>query len=174
MPVTLYQAVPVSKKMQTVCLPLAELGGTELVGVRSAQCGWAPGPDGPDAARAAWAVWCRAGAAVSKVPPPIVRGPVGFADVLPELGRYDLVLMCYEHADNPAETRRAIEQARDAQSVALLVGPERGWTPEEVEQARDAGAQIITLGPRIIRAEFAAAAALAWISYETEIGGESK
>lgn len=172
MPVTLYQAVPTGPKMQTVCLPLAELGGVELVGVRSALCGWLPLPDGPDAARAAWAVWCRAGAAVSKVPPPVVRGPVDFADVLPELERYDLVLMCYELADNPVETRRVIEQTRNAQSIALLVGPERGWAPEEVDKARQAGAKIITLGPRIIRAEFAAAAALAWISYETEIGGE--
>jgi len=49
----------------------------------------------------------------------------------------------------------------DAESVALAIGPEGGWTPEEMALFSDDGWQHVTLGPRILRAETAAIAGLA-------------
>ncbi|MCC6677641.1 MAG: 16S rRNA (uracil(1498)-N(3))-methyltransferase [Phycisphaerales bacterium] len=40
--------------------------------------------------------------------------------------------------------------------VRLLIGPEGGWTPEELSAARAAGAQIASFGPHIMRIETAA------------------
>ena len=48
-------------------------------------------------------------------------------------------------------------------SVALLIGPEGGWTEEEREEFASAGWQPVSLGPLILRAETAAIAALAVI-----------
>jgi len=48
-----------------------------------------------------------------------------------------------------------------AQSVALAIGPEGGWTPEEMQQFVAAEWKSVTLGPRILRAETAAIAGLA-------------
>jgi 16S rRNA (uracil1498-N3)-methyltransferase len=45
-------------------------------------------------------------------------------------------------------------------SAALLVGPEGGWTPEEVAGIREAGALPVRLGGRVLRAETAALAGL--------------
>lgn len=45
--------------------------------------------------------------------------------------------------------------------VALLTGPESGFTSAEVAQARAAGAEAVTLGPRILRCETAPVVALA-------------
>ena len=42
-------------------------------------------------------------------------------------------------------------------SVNIFVGPEGGFTPEEVELARQYGLIPISLGPRILRAETSAA-----------------
>ena len=47
--------------------------------------------------------------------------------------------------------------------VALLIGPEGGWTPEEREQALTAGWSACSLGETILRTETAAVAALAVI-----------
>jgi len=44
--------------------------------------------------------------------------------------------------------------------VALLVGPEGGWTDEERAQATQAGWTAVWLGPLILRTETAAIAAL--------------
>jgi 16S rRNA (uracil1498-N3)-methyltransferase len=47
------------------------------------------------------------------------------------------------------------------ESVALAIGPEGGWTPEEMALFTDHHWQHVTLGPRILRAETAAIAAIA-------------
>ena len=49
-------------------------------------------------------------------------------------------------------------------TVALLIGPEGGWTEEEREQFTIAGWRPASLGPLILRAETAAIAALAVIN----------
>lgn len=44
------------------------------------------------------------------------------------------------------------------ETVTLVVGPEGGWSPRELEMIGNRG---VTLGPRVLRVEYAAAAALA-------------
>jgi 16S rRNA (uracil1498-N3)-methyltransferase len=46
-------------------------------------------------------------------------------------------------------------------SVALAIGPEGGWTAEEMALFSESGWKAVTLGPRILRAETAAIAGLA-------------
>jgi len=48
--------------------------------------------------------------------------------------------------------------------VLLLSGPEGGLSVQEVAQARAAGFEPVTLGPRVLRAETAPLAALAWLT----------
>jgi len=49
-------------------------------------------------------------------------------------------------------------------NYALAIGPEGGWTPEEMSLFMQHGWQPVTLGPRILRAETAAIAAIAILS----------
>jgi len=49
----------------------------------------------------------------------------------------------------------------EANDVALAIGPEGGWTPEEMALFSESGWKHVTLGPRILRAETAAIAGLA-------------
>lgn len=53
--------------------------------------------------------------------------------------------------------------------IALFIGPEGGFTPDEARLAQDHGAKLVSLGPRILRAETAALAVSAAIFYE--LGG---
>ncbi len=46
--------------------------------------------------------------------------------------------------------------SEEAGGVRLLVGPEGGWTEEEIEAARRAGAGLWSLGPGVLRTETAA------------------
>lgn len=52
--------------------------------------------------------------------------------------------------------------------VVALLGPEGGFAPEEAEMARAAGYTWVGLGPRVLRAETAALAALAVLAYEID------
>jgi 16S rRNA (uracil1498-N3)-methyltransferase len=55
-------------------------------------------------------------------------------------------------------------ERRADDSVALLIGPEGGWTTEERSEFTAAGWAPVSLGPSILRAETAALAALAIVS----------
>ncbi len=54
--------------------------------------------------------------------------------------------------------------ANPSAAVALAIGPEGGWTPEELQLFTDHAWRSVTLGPRILRAETAAIAATAIVS----------
>jgi 16S rRNA (uracil1498-N3)-methyltransferase len=58
----------------------------------------------------------------------------------------------------------ACDHGEAAAAVALAVGPEGGWTVEELSQFNAAGWRSVTLGSRILRAETAAIAALAAVA----------
>jgi 16S rRNA (uracil1498-N3)-methyltransferase len=60
-----------------------------------------------------------------------------------------------------ADTVRLREMAPPSGKVTLLVGPEGGWTPQETQAALCAGFTPLALGPRVLRTETAAVAALA-------------
>ena len=51
-------------------------------------------------------------------------------------------------------------------TVALAIGPEGGYDKDEVKLAQDQGFEVVSLGPRILRTESAAIAALTILQYE--------
>ncbi|HZQ10700.1 MAG TPA: RsmE family RNA methyltransferase [Anaerolineae bacterium] len=70
----------------------------------------------------------------------------------------------------PWEEERARDLATlltsvNAEMIHLFIGPEGGFTAEEIEEARVMGASSITLGPRILRAETAGLVAASAIFY---------
>jgi 16S rRNA (uracil1498-N3)-methyltransferase len=58
-------------------------------------------------------------------------------------------------------TLAAALAASQSSDIALAIGPEGGWTPEEMALFTQHKWQHVTLGPRILRAETAAIAAIA-------------
>ena len=81
-----------------------------------------------------------------------------------ELGEGDLLLFCYENEEQ--QNLKACLRASDAKRVILLIGPEGGFSLEEAEMVFSKGAKSVTLGPRILRAETAAIAAMSMVQYE--------
>ena len=91
---------------------------------------------------------------------PRIAAPVMLADYLGAVGE-DLRVMLAEPAagcgDAGPERLRSLPVP---QSVALLAGPEGGWTPAETQAAVVAGFVPLTLGRRTLRADAAALAAI--------------
>lgn len=94
---------------------------------------------------------------------PLIEAPVDLATVLsqPE----PVKIMFWE------EKRRMLEGGgaplpEKQGGVLLIIGPEGGFTPAEVEAAQEAGCRILGLGPRRLRVETAAVAALAIIQHK--------
>jgi 16S rRNA (uracil1498-N3)-methyltransferase len=68
-----------------------------------------------------------------------------------------------ESAD--AQSLHSLDTAQPAAAVALLVGPEGGWTEEELRDAKSAGCVPVTLGAITLRADAIALAAIAVVRF---------
>lgn len=105
---------------------------------------------------------------------PVLEEPIQFRDAIKSCSGHGLTLLAWEGLSGAtaAESIRLIlreaDQARgqDSLRVNLFIGPEGGFSEEEVELAESLDASIFGLGPRILRAETAALAAVALLQYE--------
>ena len=57
----------------------------------------------------------------------------------------------------------ALGETSKSCSVVALIGPEGGWSDDELETLNDCGCKPVTLGPRVLRTETAAVVAIALI-----------
>jgi 16S rRNA (uracil1498-N3)-methyltransferase len=92
---------------------------------------------------------------------PEIGNAVPFAKGITQQGNYRYVLD--EEGGTPLLASLPVER-RPTDSVALLVGPEGGWTDAEREQFRTMGWAPVTMGNLILRAETAAMASIAIVS----------
>lgn len=88
---------------------------------------------------------------------PRLLGPTPLVDALSHVGA-ELRLCLHPRAETPLD--RLLEGWTPAREVALLVGPEGGFTDAELRAAETANFQLAALGPLTLRAELAAIVAL--------------
>lgn len=108
---------------------------------------------------------------------PPVRDAVQFRDAIRALKDKGVVLLAWEGMKSsvasqtlgPALRAADAKRGKDTLEVSLFVGPEGGFSDEEVELAEAEGAVLFGMGPRVLRAETAAIAAAALVQYE--LGG---
>ena len=95
--------------------------------------------------------------------------PINFSEALNLVKDYDMAILCYENEHDFSYTSQILKKCSNAKNIIIFIGPERGFSSEEVEQAKAAGVEIISLGKRIIRASHAGAAIMAMLAYELEL-----
>ncbi|MGB2805348.1 MAG: 16S rRNA (uracil(1498)-N(3))-methyltransferase [Candidatus Zixiibacteriota bacterium] len=85
---------------------------------------------------------------------PEIRDVTPFDQLLPQIGNFDLCLIA--SLDKDAKNVRDCEQLKTKPDrVLLIVGPESGFTDEELTQAKALGATPVSLGSRRLRTETA-------------------
>ncbi len=93
---------------------------------------------------------------------PGIAAPVALKEALEkEQSPTRILLSETEQATTLSSALTATGPRRDDESLALAIGPEGGWTPEEMTLFTKHRWTPVTLGPRILRAETAAIAAIA-------------
>lgn len=104
---------------------------------------------------------------------PLVEYSSNLEEALAQLDEDALILLPWE-AENSLGIKEIIkgEKAKDKRQIALVIGPEGGFEDYEVELARQYGAIPLSLGPRILRTETAALAAITIVMYQLgDLGG---
>ncbi len=105
---------------------------------------------------------------------PVLETAVSFPHALSHLPSFDLGLMPYElaqdqtiHSAIETQNPKLETQNSKLKTVTLFIGPEGGFTAEEVANGRSCGLIPVTLGKRILRAETAALVAATLLLHES-------
>ena len=97
---------------------------------------------------------------------PTLNTPLPFEELINTVpNKKTLKVLLWEDEDK-ADLKRLLTSMSFEPHVFAIVGPEGGFTSNEINRAREAGFQIISLGNRILRAETAAVSLISIIQYE--------
>jgi len=95
---------------------------------------------------------------------PAVVAHTSFKEAMQKAAQTDLALFFYEN-EADRTLRMALDNTQNAQSISLVIGPEGGFTSDEVTLSAVLGLSPVSLGKRILRAETAPVAALAAVMF---------
>ncbi len=163
--ITLYQGALKGRNFELVLQKGTELGVVEFVPVISDRCVIAS-LDDVNKKRERWQrIILEAAEQSRRGRLPHLRPAMLFALACERAQRTEgLSLMPWEEASQ--HSLRRVLTSRRPFSVNVFIGPEGGFSPQEVALAQGYGIVPITLGPRILRAETAGLAVVAAILYE--------
>ena len=163
--VTLFQCLPKAGKMETIIQKCVELGAAAFVPVRSERCVVVWKPPFDNKIERLQRVSEEAAKQSRRGRIPQVCMPQDLDKLCFDL--FDAVLAAYEN-EHTVSLKAALKRVQTGGRIAILIGPEGGFSDGEIEQLIRKGAVSVSLGPRILRTETAGMAMLAQILYEVE------
>ncbi len=164
--VILFQSLIKGDKIEWVIQKTIEIGVSEIIPMQTTFCvSKMDQSKKADAKVKRWNKIAQSGAKQSgRGMIPKVTSPVTFGAALNLCKEMDLALIAYEKEDQ--ENLRSQLQGLEGKTIGVLIGPEGGFSKEEIEKAEKAGVKAITLGPRILRSETASITLVSNILYE--------
>jgi len=90
---------------------------------------------------------------------------VSFNDMLMSANDADIKIMFQENAESPLVTNGFSDGKQKVKTVYSMIGPEGGFSDNEVSQAKEVGFLAVGIGPRILRAETATVAACTLLQF---------
>lgn len=162
--VTLFQCLPKAGKMETIIQKCVELGACGFVPVQSERCVVVLKP--PYEGRIER--WQRVSEEAAKQSRRGIVPVVALPEPLKSLdfSAFDTVLVAYEN-ERTVSLKQALRSGAH-KTIAIVIGPEGGFSEEEIAILTTRGATSVSLGTRILRTETAGMAMLAQIMYEVE------
>jgi 16S rRNA (uracil1498-N3)-methyltransferase len=154
--ITLYQALLKLDKFEWVLQKNTELGIVGFVPMITERCIIGSLEDiSKTKTERWWRILMEAAEQSGRGRLPTLRPAVMFSTACEDAARGGLTLIPWE--EEKERSLRSVLQSTEPPpfSINLFVGPEGGFSAEEVDQAQRYGALPITLGPRILRAETA-------------------
>lgn len=194
--VELFQGVPKSPKLELIVRKSVELGASAITPVYMDRC--VNKPSGREDKKRGRLQKIADEAVKQCLSPrnPIVNEYMNFNDVLNVLADFDLVIFPYENEENRTlkdlltkdflrqKAMDDLDKADDSETsseneaknlkgdipkIAIIIGPEGGFSTKEVDKLRSIGIRPVSLGKSILRTETAGPATLAMLMYEFEL-----
>lgn len=165
---TLFQGLPKGEKMDLIIQKGVELGVHKIVPVITERTVVQLDRESGVKKAARWNKIAREAAKqCRRAIVPQVSEPLGFDEVLKESSKFGAALMLYEN-----ESKKCLKEIlkcytiKKIKDIALLIGPEGGFSPCEADRCIESGFDVAGLGKRILRTETAAISVISIIMYE--------
>lgn len=173
--VILYQGLPKGDKMELIIQKCVELGVSRIVPVEMFRCVMKLDAKKEENKLKRWYGVSESAAKQSKrMIVPEISGVMKYKAAIEEAKDAELAIVPYEAAESldgaggMELTRRLIGGLKPGQKCAVFIGPEGGFSEDEIAYALENGVKPVTLGKRILRTETAAIFALSAIGYALE------
>jgi len=97
---------------------------------------------------------------------PDLKTPVSFEDSVTNAVQENTLCLILWENEEKTDLKTFLRSMPQAPQVFAMVGPEGGFTTDEINFAKKSGFKLISLGKRILRSETAAIALLSVLQYE--------
>ncbi len=165
----LFQGLPKVDKMELIIQKAVELGAFEIIPMSTKRCVVKLDEKKAELKVKRWQAIAEAAAKQSKrAVIPSVSMPMTMKQAVEFAKNMDVKIIPYENAKGIAETKRIIENIKPGQDIAVFIGPEGGFSEQEIELCRENSIEPITLGKRILRTETAGFTIISWLMYHLE------
>ncbi len=164
--ITLYQGLLKGQKFEWVLQKGTEIGIVAFVPVLASRCVIGTVNDVSNARVERWErIIVEAAEQAGRAALPHLSNVMLLANACEQAGRTGLALIPWE-GEHSRGLREMLQNVPKSREISLFIGPEGGFTDEEVAAAQDHGVVPVSLGPRILRAETAGLAAASAILFE--------
>lgn len=163
--VTLYQGLLKGQKFDWVLQKGTEIGVSVFVPLLAERCIVGSLDDVSDARVERWdRIIVEAAEQAGRGVLPNLMPPMLFAHACAQTPAKGLALIPYE-GEKSYGLREALAQVPQPHTISLFIGPEGGFTEDEIGIAKSKGVIPVSLGPRILRAETAGLVAASAVLY---------
>ncbi len=164
--ITLAQCLPKAKKMDFIVQKATELGAISIIPVISERS--IPKiEDKADKKISHWQKIAKEAVEQSgRTIIPTVKPLTKFEELIKNAKDYDLALIPWE--GEKSTSMKDISKNKEINSILVAIGPEGGFSSNEIDLAIQNGFKTISLGKRILRTETAGIVALAQVYYELD------
>ena len=168
----LFQGLPKSDKLELIIQKAVELGVKEIIPVQMERCvAKIEGNKLKAKTERYQAIAESAAKQCKRAFIPNVLQPVSLKTALEKAKDLDLFLVPYENEQGIKSTINALAKIKKGFKVGVLIGPEGGFSDNEIALAKTVG-QAISLGKRILRTETASITALSMLMLHAEMNFE--
>ena len=167
--VYLFQGLPKADKMELIIQKAVELGVYEIIPVATDRAVVKLDQKKEKSKLERWNAISEAAAKQSRrAIIPNVHGVMNFRQAIQYAETMQVRMIPYELAEGMEQTRAMFDHLDGKESIAVFIGPEGGFTREEIAVAKACGIEPISLGKRILRTETAGMTVLSILMYRLE------
>ncbi len=170
----LFQALPKGERMEYVIQKAVELGVYEIIPVSMKYCVVKLDDKKAKKKQERWQAIAESAAKQAKRSLiPKIKSVMNYKEAVAYAKQCEVCLVPYENERGMQATREALDGIQTGKSISVIIGPEGGFSKEEIDYVRE-DMQVISLGKRILRTDTAAIAVMSMLMLEIEMSDDAK